>query len=76
LLRCNGPHGVFNGTFDPTHPHWGYHIHEATEAAVATGLKPEKYATSTPAYASYAEAVRHFVKLINLGAAEVERYFP
>ena len=23
LLRCNGQHGVFGGSFDPQHPHWG-----------------------------------------------------
>ena len=21
LLRCNGPHGAYNDSFDPAHPH-------------------------------------------------------
>jgi len=76
LLRCNGQHGVFNGTFDPQHPHWGYHIHKASEAAMSAGLKPEKYAISTKEYASYEEAVQVFVKLINLDAGEAKKHRP
>ena len=76
LLRCNGQHGVFNGTFDPRHPHWGYHIHRASEAALVAGFKAEKYAEHTSAYASYEEAVQHFLTLINLDVAERSKYFP
>jgi len=76
LLRCNGPHGAFNATFNPTHPHWGYHIHRATESAINAGLKAERHAEITTAYASYEEAVHHFVKLINLDATEIAKYFP
>lgn len=76
LLRCNGQHGVFNGAFNPNHSHWGYHIHRATETAIAAGFKPEKYAESTAAYASFEEAVQHFVKLIDLNSADAKKHFP
>lgn len=76
LLRCNGQHGVFNGTFNPNHSHWGYHIHRAAETAVAAGFKPEKYAESTEEYASFEEAVQHFVQLINLNSADTRKHFP
>jgi hypothetical protein len=76
LVRCNGQHGVFGGTFDPNHPHWSYHIHRATEATIAAGLRPEHHAENTAAYASFEEAVQHFVKLINLNSAEADKYFP
>ena len=76
LIRCNGQHGVFGGTFDPNHPHWGYHIHRATEASIVAGLRPENHAESTAAYASFEEAVQHFVRLINLKAEEADKHFP
>ena len=76
LLRCNGQHGVFGGSFDPQHPHWGYHIHRASEAAVNAGLKPEKQAELTTAYASYEEAVPYFLKLINLDSDDSKKHFP
>lgn len=76
LVRCNGPHGGFNDSFKLTHPHWGYHIHRATEAAIADGFKPEKYAEQTEEYASFEEAVQHFVKLVNLNPVDAKRHFP
>ena len=76
LLRCNGQHGVFNGSFDPAHPHWGYHIHRASAAALNAGLKAEKNAELTDAYGSYREAVQHFIGLINLDASDASRFFP
>lgn len=76
LLRCNGQHGVFNGTFDPRHPHWGYHVHRATEQALNAGLKAEKYASTTTEYASYEQAVQYFLKLINLDSTEARKHFP
>jgi len=76
LLRCNGPHGAFNRAFDPDHPHCEHHIHTATEAAISAGLKPEKCAAQTTAYASYEEAVQHFLNLIHLETGEADRYFP
>ncbi len=76
LLRCNGQHGIFSGTFDPKHPHWGYHIHRASEAAISAGLKPEKDAISTTDYACFEEAVQVFVKLINLDSVEAKKHFP
>ena len=54
---------------------WGYHIHRASESAFRSGLKPEKWAETTTAYASYEEAEQHFLKLINLSAAG-KKHFP
>jgi len=30
LLRCNGPHGGYNDSFDPDHPHWDFHVARAS----------------------------------------------
>jgi hypothetical protein len=76
LLRCNGQHGIFNGSFDPDHAHFTFHIHRASEIAIANGFKPEKYAENTEEFASFEEAVQYFVKLINLDAADAKRHFP
>jgi len=76
LLRCNGQHGIFNSSFDPHHAHFTYHIHRASETAIAHGFKPEKFAENTEDFASFEGAVQHFVKLINLDPADARRYFP
>lgn len=39
-------------------------------------MKAERHAEITTAYASYEEAVQHFVKLINLDAADIKKFFP
>ena len=31
LLRCNGPHGPYNNSADPNHPHWDFHVHRASQ---------------------------------------------
>ncbi|QNI31496.1 hypothetical protein H7849_20835 [Alloacidobacterium dinghuense] len=51
LLRCNGKHGEYRGTFDPDHPHYDFHIHKADAAIMATGCRPEKNAAKTLEYA-------------------------
>ncbi len=76
LLRCNGQHGDFNGSFDPEHPHYDYHVHRADERAIDAGLKPEKYAAITGEYASFEEALQYFLKLVGMSDSDVERYFP
>jgi hypothetical protein len=45
LMRCNGPHGAFNDYFDPTHPHFDFHVHRASAAMTEAGLRAEKSAT-------------------------------
>jgi hypothetical protein len=37
LLRCNGPHGGYNDSFDPGHPHWDYHVHRASAEMIEAG---------------------------------------
>lgn len=76
LLRCNGKHGTFNGSFDPTHPHWDYHIHRADETAIEAGLAAERVATKTAEYASFEEALQFFVRTVNLSPNEAQKYFP
>jgi hypothetical protein len=78
LVRCNGQHGAYNGSssFDPDHPHWGYHIHRASEQALDDGFRAEKFAVATTGFASYEEAVRHFVNAVNLDAQDINRHFP
>ena len=75
LLRCNGPHGEHdNSPMDDSQPHFGYHIHRAKADVINAGLLPQKFVELTDAYASFPEAVRHFLKLANIVGAET--YFP
>ena len=75
LLRCNGPHGEHeNSPMEKQQPHFGYHIHRGRADDINAGLLPENFAELTDAYASFLEALRHFVKLVNIVGAEA--YFP
>lgn len=78
LLRCNGKHGVFNSdfNFNPDHPHWDFHIHKADSALLESGLKPERQAVKTDAYASYEEAIPYFLKAVNLDEQDIAKHFP
>jgi len=78
LLRCNGPHGVYNGSgsADVNHSHWNYHIHKANEKSLEEGFRAEKSAEKTLEYASYNEAVDYFVNLINVRGADADKHFP
>jgi hypothetical protein len=77
LLRCNGPHGVYNGSaeFDADHPHWDYHVHKADEKALDVGLKAERFAEKNTEFASYEEALDYFVRVINLDADDIRQHF-
>jgi hypothetical protein len=67
LVRCNGPHGnVLGPGADPGHPHWGYHVHRATQASIEKGKKAEAGATLTDGYNSYEEALRFFLREVNV----------
>ena len=79
LLRCNGKHGQFNrgnNAFDPSHPHWHFHIHRATQEALDSGCDAEKNATVSTEFASLKEAVRYLLKTVNLSAKDAAKYFP
>lgn len=77
LLRCNGPHGVYNGSseFDAEHPHWDYHVHKADEKAIEAGLKAERVAEKNTEFASYEQAVDFFVRAINLDPDDIRKHF-
>jgi hypothetical protein len=66
LLRCNGPHGGYNDSFDPNNPHWGFHVHRASAAMIEAGLRPERIATATKEFASYEEALQYFFSTTNV----------
>lgn len=76
LLRCNGPHGEYNGKLDPNHPHWGFHVHKATVEAMDAGLRAEKNAEKVDDYASFKEAIQYFLNAVNLKRSEAEKRFP
>jgi hypothetical protein len=69
LLRCNGPHGEYNGVFDPSHPHYDFHVHRASEEAIESGQRPEKKAVSSKDFASFEEALHYFVRAANIADA-------
>ena len=68
-LRCNGPHGGYNESFDPEHPHWDYHVHRASAEMIEAGLRPERAATISRDFASYEEAVQYFLRATNITGA-------
>ncbi len=71
VLRYNGPHGEHvNSGFEEEHPHYGHHIHTANAELMEAGTLPEKYAEITETYASYEEALFHFLKMTNIQDAD------
>jgi hypothetical protein len=73
LLRCNGPHGEYNDSFDPGHPHDDYHVHRASAEMIEAGLRPEKAATINRDFASYEEALQYFLRTTNI--TDASTYF-
>ncbi|MDR3764237.1 MAG: hypothetical protein P4M01_09105 [Acidobacteriota bacterium] len=76
LLRCNGKHGMFNKTGVPDHPHFDFHVHRATEVALAAGLRAESRAEKCEEFASLEEALQYFVVAINLEQKDANKHFP
>ncbi|MGE5567632.1 MAG: hypothetical protein ACM3S5_01225 [Rhodospirillales bacterium] len=73
LLRCNGPHGGYNDSFDPEHAHWDFHVHRASVDMIETGQKPEKVAVVNRDFASYEEALLYFLRTTNV--TDAQSYF-
>ncbi len=74
LIRCNGPHEGFSDNPNEKRQHFGFHIHTAKADNIEAGLKAEKGAERTHAYASYRDALRWFVKECNIKNAD--QHFP
>ena len=74
LLRCNGPHGGFNDTFDPDDPHWDFHVHRATAEMIEAGQRPEKSAVVNRDFASYEEALQYILRTANI--TDAAAHFP
>ena len=47
----------------------GRHIHIATEEALDAELDPDDFAEVTDAYATYEEALVHFIRMVNVSDA-------
>lgn len=73
VFRCNGPHGN-HADIVQEHPHYQFHIHEASAASIGEGNAVERCAAVTSHYASYEECLRFFLRHINVVDADV--YFP
>lgn len=70
LLRCNGKHGGHQA-----HPHHlSYHIHTVKAEDITAGIRLERHIEITEKYASFYDAIRLFISLINLEGAE--KYYP
>ena len=68
LLRFNGPHGGFGwstGTYDSL-----YHIHKAKPENIEAGKRAEAGGEATRAFASYEQALCHFLRQVNVCGAE------
>jgi hypothetical protein len=74
LMRCNGPHGEFLGEPSSLQPHFGNHIHLATQEAIADGNKPEATASLTNEFASFEQAIAYFI--VRCKIEDAWQYFP
>jgi len=70
LFRCNGKHGGHQA-----HPHHlSYHIHTVKAEDVNAGIRLERHIEITAEYASFFDAIGHFIALIAVEGAE--KYYP
>lgn len=74
LLRCNGPHGRFEGGVGDPVAHFTFHVHRAKADNLDRDERAERGGEHTSAFASLQEALAFFVQEINLEGAE--EYFP
>jgi hypothetical protein len=74
LIRCNGKHGQHRNHQPGAVPFEDFHIHLATEEAIANGESPEQFAEPTKAYTTWQDALLYFVKRI--GIKDADKYFP
>lgn len=74
-MRCNGPHGPFDGVTINNH-HARPHIHMATEDNLKIGARAERGAQITDEYTQLSEAVDSFVKRVNFPADDIAKCFP
>ena len=58
----------------PDHPHWDFHVHQATLDVIEAGLRPEKSASASGEFASFEEALQYFLRLTNI--RDGLSYFP
>lgn len=72
LLRCNGPHGDFDGS--PASPHFLYHVHKAKPENIEAGIRAERGGEVTDRYASHQQAIRYLLMITNV--LNAEEYFP
>lgn len=73
LIRCNGPHGLFNRT-DPNHPHFHFHVHRIDAELLEAGEDGLGRASRSTEYASCEQAIAFFCRKV--GIAGFEDYFP
>jgi hypothetical protein len=72
LLRCNGMHGGHQ-----VHPHHlKCHIHRSEAEDVNEGHPGERHIEPTGAYAAYRDALRYFLRVVNVRAADQSQHFP
>ena len=66
LFRCNGNHGeVVKEPLRPS-PHFDYHTHVITSEDIQKGVREPSFPEITKYYASYEEALRYFIKNVNI----------
>ncbi len=72
LLRCNGMHGGHK-----VHPHHlNCHIHRSTAEDINAGLRIERHIEPTGEYAAFRDALRYFLRKVNIQASDLSKYFP
>ena len=74
ILRCNGPHGEHCNDLPGGDHFMGYHIHKATEEAIASDCKPEIQAELTTEYSTYDDAFCYFLSACNV--IDRHKYYP
>jgi len=74
LLRCNGMHEHIN-KFPELVPHCTFHVHKVKADALNEGNGELNFAEITKEYAAYAEALPHFLNIVNVMKSEISKYF-
>lgn len=72
LLRCNGMHGS-----NKAHPHHSNcHIHLSKADDVNAGVRVGRHIELAREYAAFRDALRYFLRTVNVQAADLTQYFP